>query len=98
MAEFIQMLFRSEMTSTLSNAKGLQVDGNLFASALIKPDSNPGNILELIKQKFSLQKRQSNTSVNIMSVTSLNPSSFRISAVELLPGPGLHPSIFIITH
>jgi len=26
------------------------VDANLFASALIKPDSNPGNILELIKQ------------------------------------------------
>ena len=26
------------------------VDANLSASALIKPDSNPGNILELIKQ------------------------------------------------
>ena len=26
------------------------VDANLFASALIKPDSNPGKILELIKQ------------------------------------------------
>ena len=28
------------------------VDANLFASALIKPDSNPGNILELIKQNM----------------------------------------------
>lgn len=26
------------------------VDANLFASALIKPDSNPGRILQLIKQ------------------------------------------------
>ena len=26
------------------------VDANLFASALIKPDSNPGKILELIRQ------------------------------------------------
>ena len=26
------------------------VDANLFASALIKPDSNPGEILELIRQ------------------------------------------------
>jgi len=26
------------------------IDANLFASALIKPDSNPGQILELMKQ------------------------------------------------
>ena len=26
------------------------IDANLFASALIKPDSNPGQILELIDQ------------------------------------------------